>query len=167
MYPQQAHAHKYIYKYIMACHTDQCSYAQRSHEPTSSFSCSSLALTDLPALSPVTGAADAWGPVTHSPMLAAGSCSCPAASTQTLTRSSHWHHGPMGLRLGSDSSCWPHTQTHRTDALKPGKELEVEFDMIGQTALVRSRAQPDKGVTYLHTPSPFYPLIPLFPCNKS
>lgn len=73
----------------------------------------------------------------------------------------------MDLCPGSDSSCWPDRQTHRTGALQPGKELGAEFHKVGQTVLVRSKAWPDKRVTSLHTSSLFYPLVPLLPCNTS
>lgn len=117
----------------------------------------SLVLTHSPTLGPPAGTTtDSQSPVTRGPS--------PATGTQQLVP---WTH------TGTNSGCWhssppyTHARAHGTDALQPGKELETEFDKRGQTALVRSGARPDERVTYLHTSSPFYPLIPLSPCRKS
>lgn len=169
MYPLQAHAHKHVHKYINT-------YSQPHHStvtlntrmnPQARSASSSVALAHSPALSPATGPEVGRVSVTGCPTPGSGTWFCRVTSTQTCAHSSRWHCGHTDLCPGSDSSCWPHRQTHRTGALQPGKELGVEFSKTGQTVPVRSKAWPDKRVTFLHSSSLFYPLVPLFPCNTS
>lgn len=82
--------------------------------------------------------------------------SCQDPDPCSLQMLAPWTHGPL-----PGSGCWPHTQRPFSQ-----EELEVEFANTRHTTLVRSMVR-QMNVSPIYTSNAFYPLISLFPCNKS